>query len=152
MAVNQLEAVMDDTARAESVHLGEYTSPKSDRSAANLVSDIISNAQEIVRSEVRLAKAEIREEMAKFLASAKKMAIAAVVGLFALSFLLWSAAMLLQHVMPAWASTLLVGLGLAVIAAILYFSARAALHFPKPEKTIENVKENVEWVKNQRKS
>ena len=36
-----------------------------DRSVTNVLQDIVSNVQEIVRSEVRLAKAEIKEETGK---------------------------------------------------------------------------------------
>jgi uncharacterized membrane protein YqjE len=145
---------MDDIARTAGGKLGEYayTSRGTDRSAADLVRDIIANAQEMVRSEIKLAKAELREETAKTAAAAKKMGIAAVAGLFGLAFVLWSIEMLLARVMPDWISSLLVGVTLAVLAGALYFNARGAVQLPKPEKTIENVKENVEWMKNQTRS
>jgi uncharacterized membrane protein YqjE len=145
---------MDDTARNAGGKLGEfaYSGRTGDRSAADLVRDIISNVQDMVRSEVKLAKAEFREETAKTVSGAKKMAIAAGAGLFALTFVLWSVAMLMARVMPDWLATLLVGIVLGAIAAVLYSKARNEIHIPKPEKTIENVKENVEWMKNQTRS
>jgi hypothetical protein len=106
----------------------------------------------MVRSEVKLAKAEFREETTKTLAGAKKMAVAALAGLFALGFVLWSVAMVLSRVMPDWAATLTVGVVLGAAAGILYSKARGDIQLPKPEKTIENVKENVEWMKNQTRS
>jgi hypothetical protein len=149
-----MEVPMDDTARTAGGKLGEYAySARSDeRSAADLVRDIISNVQEMVRSEVKLAKAEFREETTKTLSSAKKMAIAAGAGLFALTFVLWSVAQLLAHVVPDWVATLLVGVLLGAIAGVLYANARGTLQMPKPDKTIESIKENVEWMKNQTKS
>jgi uncharacterized membrane protein YqjE len=146
---------MDDTARNAGGTLGEYSylgRSGVDRSAADLVRDIITNVQEMVRSEVRLAKAEVREETQKTVAGAKKLGVAAVAGIFALAFVLWSVAMLLMRVMPDWAATLAVGVVLGVTAAMLLSKARGELRMPKPEKTIENVKENVEWMKNQTRS
>jgi uncharacterized membrane protein YqjE len=143
---------MDDTARNAGGTLGEYSylgRAAADRSAADLVRDIITNVQEMVRSEVRLAKAEIREETQKTIAGAKKLGAGAVACLFSLAFALWSAAMLLMRVMPDWVATLTVSVVLGITAAVLLSKARNELRVPKPEKTIENVKENVEWMKNQ---
>lgn len=145
---------MDDTARSTGGKLGEYVyagrSP--DRSASDLLSDIISNVQELVRSEAKLAKAEFREEATKTLSGAKKMAIAAGAGLFALTFVLWSVAILLARFLPDLVATLLVGGVLGAVAGMLYWKARAELQLPRPNKTIENIKENVEWMKDQIKS
>jgi len=145
---------MEDTARNAGGKLGEvaYTGRSGDRSAADLVRDIISNVQEMVRSEVKLAKAEFREETTKTLSGAKKMGIAAGAGVFALTFVLWTIALLLTRVVPDWVATLLVGLVLGAVAGVLYSKARSEIHIPTPEKTIENVKENVEWMKNQTRS
>ena len=140
---------MDFTARAAGGKLAEYMdhARSGERSTAELVRDIITNVQEMVRSEVRLAKTEFGEETQRTLSGARMMGMAAVAGLFAMGFVLCSAAMLLSQAMPFWAATLLVGVVLAVIAGALYAKARGAVQFPKPEKTIENVKENVEWMK-----
>ena len=140
---------MDSTARAAGGKLAEYMDQahSEERSTAELVRDIITNVQAMVRSEVRLAKTEFREETQRTLSGARMMGMAAVSGLFALGFVLWSAAMLLSLAMPFWAATVLVGVVLAVVAGALYSKARGDVQFPKPEKTIENVKENVEWMK-----
>jgi uncharacterized membrane protein YqjE len=143
---------MEDTARTAGGKLGEFATLKGERSAADLLRDIITNVQEIVRSEVRLARAEVLEETSKTLDAAKKLGIAAVAGLFGLGFILAAVALLLGQFMPGWLATLLVGGALAVLAAVLYSNSKDKIHIPKPEKTIENVKENVEWMKNQTKS
>jgi uncharacterized membrane protein YqjE len=145
---------MEDTAKNAAGGLGEYTYPgrtESDRSAADLVRDIISNVQGMVRSEVKLAKAELREETQKTVAGAKNMGAAVVAALFALSFVLWTVAMLLMRVMPDWAATLTVGVLLGITASVLYKKA-GELRVPTPDKTIENIKENVSWMKNQTRS
>jgi uncharacterized membrane protein YqjE len=145
---------MDETARNAGGKLGEYAYPgrSGDRSAADLVRDIIANVQEMVRSEVKLAKAEFREETSKTLSGAKKLAIAAAAALFALAFMLWSVALLLTRVVPDWVATLLVAVVLGMIAGALYSKARGELQIPTPDKTIENIKENVEWMRNQTRS
>lgn len=140
----------DDPGRAAGGVLGEYA--QSPRSTADLVRDIISNAQEMVRSEVRLAKAELGEEIAKTVAAAKLLAIAAVTGLFSLGFVLVTVALLLARFMPMWASTLLIGVVLGIVAAVFLSKGRPQLKLPTPDKTIENVKENVQWVKHQTRS
>jgi hypothetical protein len=106
----------------------------------------------MLRAELQLAEAEVREETTRALSGAKKMGIAAGAGLFALSFILWSVALLLARVLPEWVATLLVGIVLGAIAGALYLKARREMYVPMPDKTIENVKENVEWMKNQTKS
>lgn len=145
---------MDDTARRVGGQLGEYAyaAQGGERSAVGLVKDIIANLQEMVRSEVKLAKAEFREETNKTVAAARKLAIAAVAGLFAVGFVLWSVSIMLALVMPAWAASLLVGASLGVVAVMLYSKTSGELQFPKPEKTIESVKENVEWMRNRSRS
>lgn len=146
---------MDDPARAAAGKLGEYSFSRGesrDRSAADLVRDIIANVQEMVRSEVRLAKAEVREEASKTWTGARMLLVGAGAGLFALGFVLASAAQLLALAMPAWLATLVVGVVLGIAAAVLVSKGKGQLRVPKPDKTIENVKENVEWVKNQTRS
>jgi uncharacterized membrane protein YqjE len=114
-----------------------------------VIKDIIANVQGMVRSEIRLAKAELREEAAKTSAAAKLLGIGAGLGLFAAAFFLTTIALLLALVMPAWAATLILAVVLGIGAAMMFSKGRAQLTLPKPQKTIENVKENVEWMKNQ---
>ena len=144
---------MEDPARTAGGGLGEYAYGRGgERPTSELVRDIIGNVQEMVRSEIRLVRAELKEEGAKALAGGKKLAIAAGAGFFAVAFFLTAAAVLLSFVMPVWGALLLVGGVLAIAAALLFTKARRELRVPKPEKAIENVKETVEWMKNQTKS
>jgi hypothetical protein len=65
---------------------------------------------------------------------------------------LWSVAIFLARFLPDWVATLLVGGVLGAVASVLYSKARAEFQLPKPEKTIDNFKENIEWMKDQTKS
>jgi len=144
---------MDDAGRAAGGQLGSYTRGETrERSAADLVKDIIANAQEMIRSEIRLAKTEVREEAGKTWSGAQSLLIGAGAGIFALAFVLTALAQLLALYMPSWAASLLVGAVLGIAAAIMISKGRGQLRVPTPGKTIENVKENVEWMKNQTKS
>ena len=124
--------------------LGAYAqNATGERSTGRLVRDIISSAQEMLRSELRLAKAEIREETAKTVQGMRTLAIGAVAGLFALGFLLTAVMQLLASVMPQWVAATLVAVGLGAVAAVMLTSGRKQLRLPMPDRTIENVKENV---------
>jgi len=144
---------MDDSARAAGGALGEYALQGGrERPMAEVFRDIIGNVQEMVRSEVRLAKVEIRDETTKTVRAGALLAAGAILAMIAGIFLLVCVAQLLDLVMPAWAATLVVALALGIPAAILISKGRDRLRVPMPEKTMENVKENVEWMKNQTKS
>jgi len=144
---------MDEPARSAGGTLGEYAYQGGrERPMTEVLRDIIGNVQEMVRSEVRLARVEIRDETAKTARAGAMLAAGGVLGIIAGVFLLVCLAQLLNLVMPAWAATLLVALALGAAAAVFISKGRGGLRVPTPDKTIENVKENVEWMKNQTKS
>src|SRR5690348_8779266 len=99
--------------------------PTDSRSFAGVIQDIIQNVQDIVRSEVRLAKAEITNESKKAARAGAVLAAGAVLGLYALGFLLLAAVYGLSLALPAWAAALIVGAVIAVIAAIMITAGRA---------------------------
>ena len=124
---------------------------QTERSFAELLQDIAANVQEIIRSEFRLAKTEVREEAAKARKSVSMLGVGVFVGLYALGFLLLAAVYALQLVLAAWLAALIVGSAVAAIAAICIAVGRARLKqvHPVPDKTIHTVKENVQWAKQQ---
>ena len=124
-----------------------------DRSLSDVFQDIIRNVQEIVRSEVRLAKTEIREEAVKAKSSMLLLGVGGVTALFAMLFLLVTIVYALALVMPSWAAALIVGTVLAVVASVVLMAGmkRFKQIHPTPERTVETIKENVEWVKQRTK-
>ena len=124
---------------------------QAERTFSDVFQDIVRNLQEIVRSEVRLARTEIREDVAKAKSSATMLGAGAVTALFAVLFLLAAAASALALVMPPWAAALIVGAALAIAAGAALMVGRTRLRqiHPTPERTVESVKENVEWAKQQ---
>jgi len=146
---------MEDAARQAAGKLGEYAYAESrGRNAAEVLKDIVENVQEIIRAEVRLAKAETREEAAKAWRAARLLLMGAVLGFFALGFVLTTVALLLALAMPAWVAAGLTALAVGITAVSLIAAGRKRLKTvnTKPEKTIESVKENVEWMKGQTRS
>lgn len=141
---------MDNPARRATGQLGEYATSGSrpERSTGEIMNDIVANAQEIIRAEVKLARVEIKEEARKGLQAGIMFATGAVTGLFALGFLLWAAAFALGLAMAMWAATLIVGVVLGIIAAVAASVGKARWAIiQKPERTLEELKENAEWLK-----
>jgi uncharacterized membrane protein YqjE len=121
------------------------------RSIADVLQDIVANVQTIIRAEIRLAKTEVKEEITKARAAAGMMAGGAVAALFTIWLLLLTVFFALSTVMPFWAAALVLLIVMAIVTAILLTAGRKRLKTvnTKPEKTIETMKENVQWVKTQ---
>ena len=120
-----------------------------DRSVADVLQDILRNVQDILRSEVRLAKAEIRQEATQAAAAALWMTIGVVGLLSAWMFLLWTAVYALSTVLPLWAATLVVAVAVACAGGTVLTAGlrRFTRMKPMPERTIESLQENLEWMK-----
>jgi len=122
-----------------------------DSSIATLLGGIVGDAQQLVHQEIALARQEIREEISTAKDAGVQLAIAGAVlaigGLLLVLMLAQGLADLLNW--PTWAGYGVVGVVLAIIGYILFSSAqqRAKQLRPVPEKTVETLKENVEWIK-----
>ncbi|MDX6463240.1 MAG: hypothetical protein QOE55_6937 [Acidobacteriaceae bacterium] len=121
------------------------------RSIADVLQDIVANLQTIIRSEVRLAKTEIKEEATKASRAAGVLAGSVVAALFTTWLLLLTILFALATVIPMWSAALLLLVVMAVITIVLLSTAKKQFQIVHgtPEKTMESVKENVEWVKSQ---
>jgi uncharacterized membrane protein YqjE len=123
-----------------------------DRSISEVLQDIVRNVQEIVRSEVRLAKTEIKEEAVKAKSSSVLIGAGAVSALYCVLFLLFTAVYALSLVVPNWAAALIVAAALAILAVLtLTAGVNQFKQIHPPQRTVETIKENVEWAKQQTK-
>jgi uncharacterized membrane protein YqjE len=124
-----------------------------DRSISEVLQNIVRNVQDIVRSEVRLAKTEIIEEAGKAKTAGLLLGTGAVAAIFASFFFLLMVVYALTRVMPDWAAALTVGIVLAIVGGTLLSAGvkRFKEIHPTPERTVETIKENVEWAKQQSK-
>jgi hypothetical protein len=124
-----------------------------ERSIPEVLQSIVADVQQIIRSEVLLAKTEIKEEASQAAKAGGLLAVGAAAGFYALGFLLLFCVYALEVVVVPWAAALIVGVAIAIAAALLIRTGTKRIKRirPTPEKTIQSVKENVQWVKNQAK-
>lgn len=127
-----------------------------DASVSQLLSGIVGDAQTLVRQEIALARQEIREEISEAKSAGIKFGIAggvlAIGGLLLVLTLAQGIADLFNW--PVWAGYGLVGIVLAIAGYLLLSSAQNQIKkvHPVPEKTVETMKENVEWIKDRTSS
>jgi uncharacterized membrane protein YqjE len=118
------------------------------RSTGELLKQGFDQVREILRSEVALARAEVREEASQ---AAKGVALAGAASVFVslgLSFLLWMAFWALATALPAWASAGIVACFALVLGAAIGFAAYQYFRrFQPPVRTKQSLQENYEWVK-----
>ena len=119
------------------------------RTFAAVVHDILHDIQEIVRSEMRLAKVEIRDDAIEAGSFALWIIAGAVAALGSSMFLLWTAVYALALFMSIWAATLVVAVALGGLASVLLVLGRRRFKRlrPIPERTVATLKENLEWMK-----
>jgi uncharacterized membrane protein YqjE len=125
--------------------------PAGGGSIADLLQGIVGNVQGIIRSEVRLAKTEIREDVTTAGRAAGMLAVGAVLGVYAVGLLLLTIIYALNGPLPDWLAALIVFAVVAIAAAVLVKVGldRIKQVTPKPEQTIDSIKEDVQWVKQQ---
>jgi uncharacterized membrane protein YqjE len=124
--------------------------PIGERSISDVLQDIVGNVQDIVRSEVKLAKSEVTTELVKVKTAAPMLIVGGVTALLATLFLMWAAVYALAIVLPMWAAALIVTALLAVIGSVtLAAGIKTLRRVNPPERTIASMKENVQWAKQQ---
>lgn len=123
------------------------------RSISGVLRDIVQNVQDIVRSELRLAKTELREEIVKAKTAATLLGLGAVCGFFAAFFALLAGVFALSRVVPNWAASLIVAGAVGILAGAMFYPGWKRLRavHPIPEHTVHSVKENIQWAKQQTK-
>jgi hypothetical protein len=115
-----------------------------------LLKQLANESTTLMRQELELAKAEMREKAGKAGPGFGMWGAAGVVGLLAAGALTAFLILALDGVMPNWLAALLVGLVYAAIAGVLYVNGKHRVEeagSPVPQKTIESVKEDVQWAK-----
>lgn len=119
-----------------------------DRPIATVLTDIVGNLQRMVRSEFRLAKTEVTQELGKARSAGLWLGVGAMMLLFSVLFVLLAAVYALTFVVPSWAAALMVAAGAGVIAAVCVGVGIAKFKATRAApRTAESLKENVEWAK-----
>ena len=118
------------------------------RSIPEILQDVLTNIQDIVRAEVRLAKAELGEELSKARNGGLLIGIGAVAAIFSALFLLLACVYGLARVMPNWAAALVVAAVVGVAAAVtLGLGLKRFKTIQAAPKTAASLQENVRWAK-----
>lgn len=120
-------------------------------SFSQILQEIVNHVTEIIRSEVRLLRAEVRQDVTQLTRASVLVAVGAVFAFYAMGFVLLGLFYAIGSRAPLWLSAVIVGLGAAVIAALLVWIGRTKIKQAslKPDKTIHSLQENVTWMKKQ---
>jgi uncharacterized membrane protein YqjE len=130
---------------------GSSATSESGESIGSLLSGLLKDLQELVRGEISLARAEVREDVARAGKGAATLASSALIGVTGFIFVMLAVTYLLNQEMRMWIAAGIVGLSLLVIAAILFFIGKKKLSATslKPDQTIDSLKEDREWARQQ---
>lgn len=120
------------------------------RSVGELLGEVTSDLSKLMRQEVALAKVEMKEEAVKAGKASGLLGGAGAVGYLVLVFLALALMFALDEVMPMGWAALLTAVLLGIVAAVLFVLGRNRFKQvnPKPEQTVETLKEDVQWAKN----
>lgn len=118
-------------------------------SLGSLLSDMTSELSQLMRQEVSLAKAELKEEAVKGAKGAGMLGAAAVAGYLALMMLSFAVAWALAAAMPTGLAFLIVGVAFLVATVVLGKQGKERMSnvSPVPEQTVQTLKEDVQWAK-----
>jgi hypothetical protein len=121
--------------------------------ATQLLSGIISDAQDLIKQQLALFRSEVREDFQKTKQATLLMVGGIVVAQLAAMLLCWMCVHLLAasfSSIPLWGCFGIVGGVLALIGGCLAMAAMTQFKSfnPLPDQTAQAVKENVRWMTN----
>lgn len=118
-------------------------------SVGTLVKEASTHFSTLVRSELELAKTEVKAEVKKGVAGSGMLAAAGVVAAFSIPFLFIALAELLVDPvgLPRWAAYLIIMALFLIVAAVLgLLGLKKVKKVRAPERTINSMKKNKELV------
>ncbi|MQW75864.1 phage holin family protein [Nocardioides sp. dk4132] len=128
----------------------DRTPSSSEEPLGALVHRLTEQVPQLIRSELRLAQAELTEKGKKAGLGLGAFGAAGLIALYGLGALIAGLILLLALVLPAWASALIVAGVLFVIAAIAAVVGRREVQQATPvapERAVAGVKEDVATIK-----
>ena len=126
------------------------TEELSERSAGELVQQLSQQTAELVRKEMRLAQVELQEKGKRAGIGAGMFGGAGVVALYGVGALVAAVIMLVATAIEPWVSALIVGVVLLASAGVVALLGRRQVERatpPKPERAMESMQHDVEYVK-----
>jgi uncharacterized membrane protein YqjE len=138
---------------------GRFTPPQteqdSDRSLAELARQLSEQTTDLVRKEVELAKAELQIKGKRIGIGAGMFGGAGALGFYALGGLMATLILVLATAMDGWVAALIVTVVYAAVAGVLVLLGKNKVEAgtpPVPERTVDSVKEDVQWTKQRAKA
>jgi len=119
-----------------------------------LVHDLSQQLPDLIRSELRLAQAEVTEKGKRAGLGVGMFSVAGLLAHFGVAVLITTAILALDLVMPAWLAALIVAVVLLAAGGIVAMAGKKQVEQagpPKPERAIEGVKEDIATVKGARR-
>lgn len=116
-----------------------------DESVGGLLKSALDDVRDLIREEIALARAEVRQEASKLTAAAVQLSIGGVALWFAGMLLLVGIALGIAAAFgwPAWAGFGLLGVALGIFGAALLLAGRSRMKRVRPlPRTVQTVKEN----------
>jgi uncharacterized membrane protein YqjE len=115
----------------------------------DILGSLATDLQDLVRGEIKLARAELDQKLDRILMAAIWLLGGALVGFAGLVVILQGAAAALALVLPTWAASLIVGVVIVIVGAIFARSGLAMLSLKTltPERTAANLQQDVRVVK-----
>ena len=125
--------------------------PEGERTLGELFGSLTSDLSELMRSEMELAKVELKEEAGKAGKAAGMLGAGALLGYLALTLVAFAAAWGLAEVIDAGWAFLVVGIVVGAVAAALALTGKKRLDTvsPVPDQTVETLKEDARWARAQ---
>ena len=125
--------------------------PMDNKPLGDLFSDLASEMSNLVRQEVALAKVEVGQKAKYVGKNVGYLVVGGAVVYAALLAIIAAIIMLLDNVMPSWGAALLVGVVAGLVGWLLIGKAMSALQQADmtPRQTVETLKEDATWMKQQ---
>jgi len=126
---------------------------KQDRSIGELFSELASETGLLIRQEIALAKVELSQKVTRVGRNVGYLVLGGAVAYAALLALLAAVIILLANYMPSWVAALVVAVLVGIVGAVLISKALADLKKTDvaPRQTVETLKEDAQWAKQQMK-
>jgi hypothetical protein len=124
---------------------------KDNRSIGELIADLAGETGTLIRQEITLAQTEFTNKAVSVGTDIGFLAVGGVFGLAALGSIVAAIIIGVGLFIPLWLSALIVGIVLSIVAAVIIFSALGKLKETnlKPQQTINSLKEDAQWLKEQ---
>jgi len=125
---------------------------QADASIGQLVSQLSAQTSRLVRDEMRLAQQEFRESAKHAGIGAGLLSAAGLLALLGLATVVAAAVAALSLVLPVWAAALIIGAVLFAAAGIAGLISKKQVEqtTPVPQRTVDNVKQDIDEVKEAR--